>query len=88
MVKLILQSKGLAQKPIKFLVTKLNPGKKIEKFTKITQKCIKITTLCPLSQLWSSHSKRDCLKSCPAVTKQIAHELFNILDFVKNLIQY
>lgn len=77
MVKLILQSKGLAQKPIKFLVTKLNPGKKIEKSIKITQKCIKITTPRPLSQLWSSHSKRDCTKkSCPEVAKQIAYELF------------
>ena len=27
-------------------------------------------------------------ESCPVVAKQIAHELFNILDFVKNLIQY
>ena len=42
MVKLILQSKGLAQKPIKFLVTKLNPGKKIEKSTKITQNVSKL----------------------------------------------
>ena len=85
MVKSILQSKGLTQKPIKFLVTKSNPGKKIEKSTKITQKCIKITTPCPLSQIWSSHSKKDRLKSCPEVAKQIAYELFNIL--VKNLIQ-
>ena len=88
MVKSVLQSKGLALNPIKFLVAKSNSGKKIEKFTKITQKCIKIATPRPLSQFWSSHSKRDRLKSCPVDAKQIAYELFNILDFVKNLIQY
>ena len=73
MVKSILQTLQ-AQKPTKFLVTKLNSGKKLEKSTKITQKWIKITTPRPLSQFWSSHYKKDRLKSCPEVAKQIARD--------------
>ena len=64
-----LQSEELAQNPIKFLVTKSNPGKNIENSSKLPKNVSKL----PRHVL---NSKRDCLKSSLVVTKQIAYELF------------
>ena len=71
MVKSVLQIKGLAQKPIKFLVTKSNPGKNIENSSKLPKNVSKIPR-----HVHFLNSKWECQKRCPVVTKQIAYELF------------